>query len=140
MIHEGGTQPGADLRNARTGEVYWKTSPQDVGRGVAADILESNPGAEFWGPSGGVRNAAGGTVNVGTGSQNFLGWWDGDLLRELLDGNFIDKWDWNAGTTTRLLTAIGCVSNNGTKATPALSADLFGDWREEVVWRTSDNR
>lgn len=30
-------------------------------------------------------------------------------------------------------------SNNGTKATPALSGDLLGDWREEVVWRTSDN-
>jgi hypothetical protein len=31
-------------------------------------------------------------------------------------------------------------SNNGTKATPTLSGDLFGDWREEVIWPTSDNR
>ena len=23
---------------------------------------------------------------------------------------------------------------------PALSADLFGDWREEVVWRAADSR
>jgi rhamnogalacturonan endolyase len=135
MIHEGGQQPGADLRSARTGEVYWKTAPQDVGRGVAADILESNPGAEFWGPSGGPRNAAGQTVDVGTGSQNFLGWWDGDLLRELVDGNRVHK----AGGAT-LLTAAGCSSNNGTKSTPALTADLFGDWREEVMWRTSDSR
>jgi len=30
-------------------------------------------------------------------------------------------------------------ANNGTKATPALSGDLFGDWREEVVWRTADS-
>ncbi|SDA30261.1 rhamnogalacturonan endolyase [Sphingomonas sp. NFR15] len=30
--------------------------------------------------------------------------------------------------------------NNGTKANPALQADLLGDWREEVVWRTADNR
>lgn len=135
MIHEGGTQPGADLRNAKTGEVYWKTAPQDVARGVAADILESNPGAEFWGPSGGVRNAAGQVVNVGTGSQNFLGWWDGDLLRELVDGTRVHK----AGGAA-LLTASGCASNNSTKSTPALTADLFGDWREEVMWRTSDNR
>lgn len=135
MIHEGGTQPGADLRNARTGAVYWKTDPEDVGRGVAADILESNPGAEFWGPSGGVRNAAGQPVTVGTGSVNFLGWWDGDLLRELVDANRIHK----AGGAD-LLTATGCVSNNGTKSTPSLTADLFGDWREEVMWRTSDNR
>jgi rhamnogalacturonan endolyase len=27
-------------------------------------------------------------------------------------------------------------SNNGTKSNPVLSADLFGDWREEVVWRS----
>jgi len=32
------------------------------------------------------------------------------------------------------------MSNNGTKSTPALSADLFGDWREEVVWRSADNK
>ena len=31
------------------------------------------------------------------------------------------------------------MSNNGTKSTPALSADLFGDWREEVIWRSADN-
>ena len=85
MIHEGGTQPGADLRNARTGEVYWKTAAEDVGRGVAADILTSSPGAEFWGPSGGVRDANGRAVTVGTGSTNFLAWWDGDPLREIVD-------------------------------------------------------
>jgi hypothetical protein len=30
-------------------------------------------------------------------------------------------------------------SINGTKATPVLSADLFGDWREEVIFRGKDN-
>ncbi|TDH75562.1 rhamnogalacturonan lyase, partial [Acinetobacter baumannii] len=33
----------------------------------------------------------------------------------------------------------GAVSNNSTKATPALQADLLGDWREEAVWRTEDS-
>ena len=41
---------------------------------------------------------------------------------------------------TRLLNATGCSSNNSTKATPCLSADMLGDWREEVIWRTSDNK
>src|SRR6185295_1735301 len=40
---------------------------------------------------------------------------------------------------TRLLTADGTTSNNGTKSTPALSGDLFGDWREELVLRTTGN-
>ncbi|HLP40122.1 MAG TPA: hypothetical protein VK465_01335, partial [Fibrobacteria bacterium] len=82
----------------------------------------------------GVRSARNTIVNVGTGSQNFLGWWDGDLLRELVDGTRVHK----AGGDS-LLIANGCASNNGTKSTPSLVADLFGDWREEVMWRTSDN-
>jgi rhamnogalacturonan endolyase len=71
---------------------------------------------------------------------NFAIWWDGDLLRELLDSNRISKWDWQKAVLNTIFTADGCVSNNGSKSTPALSADLFGDWREEVVFRTSDNR
>jgi len=64
-------------------------------------------------------------------------WWDADPVRELLDGTHIDKYGPDADT--RLLTGSGVASNNGTKATPSLSGDLFGDWREEVVWRTTDN-
>lgn len=69
-------------------------------------------------------------------------WWDGDLLRELLDGTRIDKWDYQRGTTERLVSAdqFECASNNSTKANPCLCADILGDWREEVIWRTRDNR
>lgn len=63
----------------------------------------------------------------------------GDLSRELLDNNRIDKWNHQTSTTTNLLTATGAASNNGTKATPNLQADLLGDWREEAVWRTDDS-
>ena len=70
---------------------------------------------------------------------NFGIWWDGDLLRELLDQNRIVKWNWESESIDTLLVAHACTSNNGTKATPAVSADLWGDWREEVVWRTRDN-
>ena len=74
-------------------------------------------------------------------STNFAVWWDGDLLRELLDRNRIDKWNWQTQSVRhRCSLADCCSSNNGTKATPALSADLWGDWREEVIWRTRDNR
>jgi hypothetical protein len=54
-----------------------------------------------------------------------------------MDSNHIDKF--NGTGLTRLLTADSCSSNNGTKSTPALSADLIGDWREEGVWRESNN-
>ncbi len=73
-------------------------------------------------------------------SCNFAIWWDGDLLRELLDKNQISKWNWQKDSLEMIFKGEGCVSNNGTKSTPVLSADLFGDWREEVIWRTENNK
>ena len=134
--------PGVAMFDAKTGKILWSLFPgTDVGRGVAADIDPRYPGFENWGGPGGLRDAHGKAIfDKAPSSTNFLIWWDDDLTRELLDGNHIDKWDWNTNETKRLLTAEGCVSNNGTKATPCLSADIFGDWREEVVWRTADNK
>jgi hypothetical protein len=71
--------------------------------------------------------------------MNFGIWWDGDLQREFLDNVTISKWNHLNSTTNVLLNDEGISSNNSTKATPNLSADIFGDWREEVIWRTSDN-
>jgi hypothetical protein len=44
--------------------------------------------------------------------------------------------DWRRGT---LLTAAGTLTNNGTKGNPSLVADVFGDWREEMLARTADS-
>lgn len=134
--------PGVAMFDAKTGKILWSQSPGvDVGRGVAADIDPRYAGFENWGGPGGLCDVHGKTISDKTpSSTNFLVWWDDDLTRELLDGNHIDKWDWNNSETKRLLTADGCTSNNGTKSTPCLSADLFGDWREEVMWRTTDNK
>lgn len=71
--------------------------------------------------------------------MNFAIWWDGDLLRELVDKNFIAKWNWENSRTEIIFIADGCRSNNGAKATPAISADIFGDWREELVFPTEDD-
>ncbi|MGK5672588.1 rhamnogalacturonan lyase, partial [Micromonospora sp. URMC 106] len=144
-IHESGSQPAADLHDARTGQVVWQRpnngGAEGPGRGVAADVHAGSPGAEFWGAGTHMDNlygTTGATVGRRPSSANFLVWWDGDPVRELLDGTRIDKY--GTGGDTRLLTGSGVAANNGTKSTPALSADLFGDWREEVVWRTSDSR
>ncbi|HYQ56572.1 MAG TPA: rhamnogalacturonan lyase, partial [Draconibacterium sp.] len=48
--------------------------------------------------------------------------------------------DWENKKEELLFTDPECTSNNGTKSTPVLSADLWGDWREEVIWRTRDNQ
>jgi rhamnogalacturonan endolyase len=135
MVHESGTAPSSSLIGSN-GTVLFQTSPSgDNGRGVAANVTTANAGGEYWSSNvTDLRNAAGSSVGTKPSSINFLAWWDGDGERELLDNTAID--DYQNG---RLLTGSNVASNNGTKATPSLSADLFGDWREEVVWRTADN-
>jgi hypothetical protein len=135
------TTPGAAMYDARTGEVIFGVGlAVDVGRGVAEDIDPTYPGCENWGGPGGLRDCHGNTITTSTpASCNFVIWWDADLTRELLDNNHIDKWNWTHNTTNRLLTAAECSSNNGTKAVPCLTADILGDWREEAIWRTTDN-
>lgn len=144
-IHEKTTKNvGVSFRDATSGKVIWEKPSADVGRGVAMDIDPRHPGYEMWasGPGlSGVWNVKGETVSQRKPrSCNFGVWWDGDLLRELLDRTKISKWDWEKETESTLLSATGCSSNNSTKATPALCADILGDWREEVIWRSSDNK
>jgi rhamnogalacturonan endolyase len=110
----------------------------DVGRGVAADVVANNPGAEFWAAAGvGLTSATTGQLLGGPqpSSINFLIWWDADELRELENGTSISK----VGTNGALLTCGACSANNGSKSVPNLVADLIGDWREEVIWRETDN-
>lgn len=134
---------GSALVSLSTGEIIWsKSADKDTGRGIAVDIDPRHPGAETWAlNAGSLFNIKGEEIAPTRPRQvNFAVWWDGDLLRELLDGNTIYKWDWENNRSLPLLVAEGAVSNNGTKATPALVADIFGDWREEVILRAEDNR
>jgi rhamnogalacturonan endolyase len=129
-IHEGTDTPGSALLSGMTGEIIWQTEEADPPRGAAGDIYAEYDGVELWDNRAGMMNVKGERLGNGPSSLNFLSWWDGDLLRELLDGNRIFKPD---GTV--LLEAEGCEAVNGTKATPVLSADLIGDWREEVIFK-----
>lgn len=120
--------------------IIWQTAASgDNGRGVSGDIWAGSAGAESWSSAvSGLLNTSGQSVSSHKpSSTNFLIWWDADPVRELLDATHIDKY--GSSSDTRLLTASGVHSNNGTKSTPSLSADLFGDWREEVIWPTSDD-
>ncbi len=147
MVHESPASYGAygaEMHDAATGAILWGVSGEgrDIGRGVCANIDPTYRGVECWANVGNLRSANGVQIYAGKPSPtNFAIWYDGDLLRETLDNVTIGKWD---ATNRRLNTlvdgaAVSAASNNGTKATPVLSADLFGDWREEVVWRKSDN-
>lgn len=150
-VHEDYPNPaGLEFRDAETGQLIWGIPTNyDVGRGMSADIDPRYPGEEMWatGDAGGVYNTKGEKISSSRPSVNFGIWWDGDLLRELLDHQYtdpvgvgkIDKWDYVNSKSVNLLTAKGTYSNNTTKGTPALQTDLFGDWREEAIWRTEDS-
>ena len=149
---------GSDFRNARTGQVIFQIpSKSDVGRAMAADIDPTNPGLEMWSSdSHGIRNIKGEVLNDAQDpndpqhqqhlrmrgrrlSINFGIWWDGDLLRELLDRGTVSKYDWENKTVVDVVKFPEVVFNNGTKSNPCLSADILGDWREEVIARTPDS-
>ena len=146
-IHEVPQHPySAELHEAATGKMIWGkpgvetrgVRPPDYGRALAADADPRYAGAQFF-VGGSAYDLKGETIPV-RGGANFAIWWDGDLLREFLNSNVITKWNWEKSTMDTIFTAEGCVSNNGSKSTPVLSADILGDWREEVIERTADNK
>ena len=151
-VHEEKGTYSWDIHDAATGEILMKNgqSGQDNGRGVAADIVANTRGYEFWSSYGGFDSGSRNQnpFNAITGKQagnrapsmNFRIYWDGDAQDELLDGINIYKYNTDASATKL---GIGSSyyptgqSNNSTKATPCLSADIFGDWREELILRNA---
>ena len=156
MVHE--ERPyGSDYRDARTGEILYRTLDRDdTGRGVAADIDGHHRGFEMWSLDSKEVRDCHGKVIADDPSQmpamNFRIYWDGDLQDELLANGrrphfapYLQKWNGKKAVPLPLsngkhLSDMGhSVSNNWTKATPNLQADIFGDWREEVIyWDESD--
>ena len=133
---------GSTLVDAATGELIYRIpSNSDVGRSMAIDVDPTNPGWEMWSSaSETMRNYKGDAIAAKPASQNFAAWWDGDLARELLDGNRIDKFNPETRKVENLVTFEGASSINGSKSTPCVSGDLYGDWREEVLLRSNDNK
>lgn len=150
-IQERFDDAGANFRDAKTGEVIWKKASvkagedgEGPGRGLALDVDPRYPGMECWVAGAGIFgmfDSKGNKIAEKTPSVNMGIFWDGDVLSEILNGTTIDKWDFLNSKTERLLDAANynCVRNNGTKSNPVLSADFWGDWREEVIYRTADN-
>jgi hypothetical protein len=132
-VHE--SLGGMDCHDGATCKEYFNiTSPgTDTGRGVAEYVTMNDLTAATCSGMGNVNCGTGAAVTSSAGS-NFVIYWDADEAREILNDISITK---PGGGT--LLTATGCASCNGTKATPTLTADLLGDWREEVVYRESTN-
>ncbi|MAW97069.1 MULTISPECIES: rhamnogalacturonan lyase [unclassified Leeuwenhoekiella] len=134
-IEEGTKGPGVVLFSAKDGKVLFTAMPnQDVGRGVAANIDTTRVGAQMWWlGSRQLHDIKGNPIGEAPRSANFLIWWDGDYSRELLDRTYIAKYGKGI-----LFNAEGATWAKGSKATPSLSADILGDWREEVIFPSKE--
>ena len=144
QVHEEKGSYSWDLHDAGTGEIIFRggNSGKDNGRGMAADVIPKSRGFEFWSSDErSQRNVQTGVVvNDKNTSVNFRMYWDGTCYDQTLDGNTLDAW--NGSSWQRLMTFYNYGSSstcNGTKKTPNLQADLFGDWREELVLWDSSN-
>ncbi len=160
MVHESyPNDAGIEMHDAATGVyLYSVATNTDVGRGMAADVDPNYPGVEAWAtgtdawnsPLGYMFAAGGEVITNSIPVANFSIWWDGDLGREILDHSFsssigagvplIQKWNPNLKKAETIKKFDGTYSNNYTKGNVCIQADVIGDWREEVVARTSDNK
>ncbi|WP_308193846.1 fibronectin type III domain-containing protein [Microbacterium sp. SS28] len=157
-MHGSGNR-GATMRDAATGAILWDIpATRDTGRAASGDIDPRHEGAEGWAiggdaswnsPVGQLKSSTGELIAEKIPAANFLAWFDGDPLREIVDHSWnaatsqgtptIAKWNWETEESEVILSDAGARSNNGTKGTPNLQADLFGDWREEIAWRSADS-
>lgn len=162
QVHEEGKDSSAtvdfaiDLRRYN-GDIVKQAAVGDVGRGIMTNMVDDTTAgnsAQFWSSSvkgvyqfngnkyADYKPAEDANSGATSGFTNFAIYWDGDLGRELLDGTTIGKYTssgwkrfiWRSGSWFP-----GASDNNDSKSTPCLSADIFGDWREEVIFRTGDN-
>lgn len=139
--HENSPYWGTTFRAAESGAILHNyIHGSDCGRCMAANVSNKYKGAELNPTTQG--NSVGGSVN-------FRIYWDGDLLEELVDhNNFstatgkgvgkVQKYNDATSTWSDVLVTTGYYSNNYTKGTPSLQADIIGDWREELIFKSDD--
>lgn len=145
---------GYALRDAATGEVihgkdsegndtgkFGVFATKDLGRCMIGDIDPSERGLQCW--VNDVYNCHGQKLSHKAPSTNQAIRWAADLSTQVIDGpDYLDgehRGVINDITHGVMLRPEGTLTNNGTKGNPCLVADLFGDFREEIVLRLEDS-
>lgn len=140
-------RPFNNYRDLTTSKLYYRAEgSNDDGRSMAGNFCNNYPGA--MGLS--ARDEAISCVTNGYVSgltknnvtQNMRIYWDDDLCEETF--NYINGKNTAGGIYKYgkglIETLNGSLTNNDTKGTPCYQGDIFGDWREEVIMRTGNNR
>ena len=145
-VFEGATEApyGYALRDARTGEViFGEYAESDLGRCMVGDVVPGVRGLQCWVNNVGLYDCRGNLLGTKTPGTNMSIRWAADLTTQITDGvDYLNGQavgeivDWSRGT---LLKPTDTLTNNGTKGNPCLVADIFGDFREELLLRTADS-
>lgn len=139
-------QPAMNYRDGTTGKIYYRLqSTGDDGRALCGNFSNDYPGAiGHSSQSGTISCVADKPINNGPSgfTNNFRIYWDGDLLEEGLDGASSREGAARVfkANGSIVFTADGTANCNWTKNTPSATGDILGDWREEIIVRTSDNK
>lgn len=147
------SSPNMNYRNATTSKLYYRSvGTGDDGRGLCGNFSNDFPGCLARSVNTGLvstvadREITGGPGTSGTNDAlywshlNFRIYWTGDLLEGVLDSPGTER-EAVVYTPTggRVFQSSGCAMNNSSKNNPCATGDIIGDWREEIVLRTSDN-
>lgn len=143
--HENGR--GVCVVDARTGQPVWNIGHKTfhVGDGMVADFDPVHKGLECFASEdrkGGstdkyLLSADGKPLgkNEEVPSCRNWAWWDGDLLRETFKGDD-NRWGASSSSNGRSLSIVkwkGETLTQGIEGDILMIADLYGDWREEII-------
>ena len=150
-------RPGSMLRNATTAEVYFTcSSDRDDGRCMAGNFSNTYPGCLMSSArtNGYISSVSGQTAMAsdGTMTQNFRIYWDGDLQEETFNYGKMSDDGYDHGLNPHVVKLGSNWSSgywpfgdnvwtcNSTKGSPNFQGDILGDWREELILRTSTGK
>ena len=139
-------RPANNYRDGTTSKIRHRfISGNDDGRSMAGNFCNDYPGA--MGLSAHDEAISCVTSDYISGltksdvTQNMRIYWDSDLQEESF--NYTNGKNTAGGIYKYgkglIATLAGSMTNNDTKGTPCFQGDIFGDWREEVIMRTSSN-
>ncbi len=138
---DNGTLLATALLDASTGKPlkeWFSAGVADVARGNAGDVDPNTRGVELFSTQPGLWSCKGDLINNNPPYPNFSIWWDADLSREQLNDGKIDKY--NVGRVLSPYYMPGYMNGLVTaRSAQPLYGDLFGDWREEIVFEASDH-
>lgn len=143
-VFEGGEAVpyGFALRDAQTGEVlFGEYAAEDLGRCMIGKIDPGTRGFQVWVNE--VFDCRGRKLEVPVPGTNQSIRWAGDMSTQIIDRaqyiGTVQTGVINDNTHGTMLVPEDTMTNNGTKGNPCLVADIFGDFREELLLRKKDD-